>query len=163
MPTSLAEGQKAPEFTAETDKGETVSLKELAGKHVVLYFYPKDDTPGCTMEACNFRDNIGILESEGAVVLGISLDSVESHQKFRDKFELPFTLLADPEHAVSEAYGVYGKKEFMGREYMGVDRATFVIGPEGTVEKVWPRVKPDGHALEVLAWLKEHKAAKQEA
>ncbi|MEX1253450.1 MAG: thioredoxin-dependent thiol peroxidase [Dehalococcoidia bacterium] len=163
MPTTLAEGQPAPDFTAETDKGETVSLKDFAGKHVVLYFYPKDDTPGCTTEACNFRDNFGILESEGAVVLGVSLDSVQSHQKFRDKFELPFTLLADPEHTVSDAYGVYGQKSFAGHDYMGVDRATFVIGPDGTLEQVWPKVKPDGHALEVLAWLKEHKAAKQDA
>ncbi len=160
MPTPLTEGQPAPEFTAETDGGETVSLQDFAGKHVVLYFYPKDDTPGCTVEACNFRDNLGVLQSEGAVVLGISLDTVDSHQKFRDKFELPFPLLADPEHTVADAYGVYGKKEFAGHEYLGIDRATFVIGPEGTLEKVWPKVNPQDHALEVLAWLREHKAAK---
>lgn len=157
MPTPLTEGQPAPEFTAQTDTGETVSLKDFAGKHVVLYFYPKDDTPGCTMEACNFRDNIGILQEEGAVVLGISLDSVESHEKFRDKYELPFTLLADPEHRVADAYGVYGKQKFMQHEYLGVDRATFVIGPDGKLEKVWPKVKPDGHADEVLAALREQK------
>jgi peroxiredoxin Q/BCP len=156
MPTTLTEGGKAPDFTADTDRGETVGLNDFAGKHVVLYFYPKDDTPGCTTEACNFRDNMGLLESAGAVVLGISLDSVASHQKFRDKFELPFTLLSDPEHVVADAYGVYGQKTFMGREYMGVDRATFVIGPDGTLEKIWPKVKPDGHALEVLDWLKGH-------
>jgi len=157
MPTPLTEGEPAPDFSAETDRGETVSLKDFAGKHVVLYFYPKDDTPGCTTEACNFRDNISRLEAEGAVVLGISLDSVPSHQKFRDKFELPFTLLSDPEHEVADAYGVYGQKTFMGREYMGLDRATFLIGPDGTLEKVWPKVKPDGHADEVLAALREHK------
>ena len=157
MPTPLTEGEPAPDFSAETDRGETVSLKDFAGKHVVLYFYPKDDTPGCTTEACNFRDNLARLEAEGAVVLGISLDSVPSHQKFRDKFELPFTLLSDPEHEVADAYGVYGQKTFMGREYMGVDRATFLIGPDGKLEKVWPKVKPDGHADEVLAALREHK------
>ena len=157
MPTPLTEGEPAPDFSAETDRGETVSLKDFAGTHVVLYFYPKDDTPGCTTEACNFRDNISRLEAEGAVVLGISLDSVPSHQKFRDKFELPFTLLSDPEHEVADAYGVYGQKTFVGREYMGVDRATFLIGPDGRIEKVWPKVKPDGHADEVLAALQEHK------
>ena len=157
MPTPLTEGQPAPDFTAETDKGATVTLKDYAGKHVVLYFYPKDDTPGCTIEACNFRDNLARLETEGAVVLAISLDSVGSHQKFRDKFELPFTLLSDPEHTVADAYGVFGPKTFMGREYTGVDRATFVIGPDGTLEKVWPKVKPDDHAEEVLTWLREHK------
>ena len=157
MPTPLTEGQPAPDFSAETDRGETVSLKDFAGKHVVLYFYPKDDTPGCTTEACNFRDNMSLLEAAGAVVLGISLDSIQSHQKFRDKFELPFTLLSDPEHEVADAYGVYGQKTFMSREYMGVDRATFLIGPDGKLEKVWPKVKPDGHADEVLAALREHK------
>ncbi len=157
MPTPLTEGLPAPDFTAETDKGETVSLKDFAGKHVVLYFYPKDDTPGCTTEACNFRDSMSVLDAEDAVVLGISLDSVESHQRFRDKFELPFTLLADPEHRVADAYGVYGRKTFMRREYMGIDRATFLIGPDGTLEKVWPKVKPEGHAEEVLAALRERK------
>ena len=157
MPTTLTEGQPAPDYTSETDKGETVGPKDFADKHVVLYFYPKDDTPGCTVEACAFRDNISRVETEGAVVLGISLDSVESHQQFRDKFELPFTLLADPEHRVADAYGVYGQKTFMGREYMGVDRATFVIGPDGTLEKVWAQVKPEGHAEEVLDWLRADK------
>ena len=157
MPTPLTEGQPAPDFAADTDKGESVSLKDLAGKHVVLYFYPKDDTPGCTIEACAFRDNFSQVEAEGAVVLGVSLDSVESHEKFRDKFELPFTLLADPEHKVADAYGVYGKQNFRGHEYMGVERATFLIAPDGTLAKIWPKVNPDGHAEEVLAWLREHK------
>jgi peroxiredoxin Q/BCP len=156
MPTTLTEGQPAPDFTARTDKDETVSLKDFAGRHVVLYFYPKDDTPGCTIEACSFRDNLVRIEAAGAVVLGISIDDVASHQKFRDKFELPFTLLADTEHAVADAYGVYGEKEFMGRKYMGIDRATFLIGPDGTLEKVWPQVKPDGHADEVIAALAAH-------
>ena len=157
MATSLTEGTPAPDFSTETDKGDTVALKDFAGKHVVLYFYPKDDTPGCTIEACAFRDNIGILEQEGAIVLGISLDSVESHQQFRDKFELPFTLLADPEHKVADAYGVYGPKTFKEHKYMGVDRATFIIGPDGALAKVWPEVNPQGHAEEVLSWLREHK------
>ena len=157
MSTPLTEGQPAPDFTGETDSGETVSLKDFAGRHVVLYFYPKDETPGCTMEACNFRDNFAPLEATGAVVLGVSLDSVQSHQKFRDKFELPFTLLADPEHRVSDAYGVYGQKSFLGKKYMGVDRSTFLIGPDGKLEKVWAKVRPIGHAGQVLTWLREHK------
>jgi peroxiredoxin Q/BCP len=156
MATNLTEGQPAPDFNVETDKGEKVSLKDYAGKHVVLYFYPKDDTPGCTIEACNFRDNFSVLEEAGAVVLGVSLDDVDSHQKFREKFELPFTLLADPDHSVSDAYGVYGKKDFRGHEYMGIDRATFIIGPDGTLEKVWPQVNPNDHALQVLEHLRGH-------
>jgi thioredoxin-dependent peroxiredoxin len=156
MATTLTEGQTAPDFKAKTDAGETVALADYSGKHVVLYFYPKDDTPGCTIEACNFRDNLGILQSQGAVVLGISLDDVDSHQKFRDKFELTFPLLADPDHGISDAYGVYGQKEFRGHQYFGIDRATFVIGPDGTLEKVWPAVDPNGHALEVLEFLQNH-------
>jgi len=158
MSTPLGEGHPAPDFSAETDRGETVSLKDFAGKRVVLYFYPKDATPGCTMEACNFRDNFAQLESEGAAVLGVSLDSVQSHQKFRDKHQLPFTLLADPEHRIAEAYGVYGQKSFLGKKYMGVDRATFLIGPDGKLEKVWAKVMPIGHAGQVLDWLREHSA-----
>jgi peroxiredoxin Q/BCP len=156
MATTLAEGQKAPDFTAQTDSGESVSLADFSGKHVVLYFYPKDDTPGCTIEACNFRDNLGILQGQEAVVLGVSLDDVESHQKFRDKFELTFPLLADPDHSISDAYGVYGQKEFREHQYLGIDRATFLIGPDGTLEKVWPAVDPNGHALEVLEFLQDH-------
>ncbi len=157
MPTPLSEGQPAPDFSAETDDGTNVQLKDFAGKHVVLYFYPKDETPGCTMEACNFRDNFGQLESAGAVVLGVSLDSVQSHQKFRDKHHLPFTLLSDPQHRIAEAYGVYGQKSFLGKKYMGVDRATFLIGPDGKLAKIWPKVRPIGHAGQVLDWLREHK------
>jgi peroxiredoxin Q/BCP len=156
--TTLKEGQPAPDFASETDRGETVNLKDFAGKRLVLYFYPKDDTPGCTIEACEFRDNLGRVESESAAVLGISLDTVESHEKFRDKFELSFPLLADPEHKVAEAYGVYGKQKFGEFEYMGVARATFIIGPDGTLEKIWPQVNPRGHAEEVIDWLREHPA-----
>jgi thioredoxin-dependent peroxiredoxin len=158
MTTSLTEGQPAPDFTGQTDAGDNVSLKDFAGKHVVLYFYPKDETPGCTMEACNFRDNFGVLESEGAVVLGVSLDSVESHQKFRDHHKLPFTLLADPDHRIADAYGVYGQKSFFGKKFMGVDRATFLIGPDGKLEKVWGKVGalPFGHVSGVLRALRDH-------
>ncbi len=154
MPTNLKEGDIAPAFKLETDKGETLSLENLRGKTVVLYFYPKDDTPGCTTEACGFRDHLRDIEVGGAVVLGVSLDSIKSHQKFRDKYQLPFTLLSDPGHETAEAYGVYGPKKFMGREYMGVERATFIIGPDGRLAKVWPKVKPGGHAEEVREWLR---------
>jgi peroxiredoxin Q/BCP len=157
MPTHLKEGDAAPEFELKTDRGETLSLEALRGKTVVLYFYPKDDTPGCTTEACEFRDRLPDIEAEGAVVLGISPDSVKSHQKFRDKHRLSFTLASDPEHKVAEAYGVYGPKKFMGREYMGVERTTFVIGPDGRLARVWPKVKPAGHAEEVRDWLASYR------
>ena len=157
MPATLEEGQPAPDVSALTDKGETVSLTDFPGKRVVVYFYPKDDTPGCTIEACDFRDHIAAIETEDAVVLGVSLDDVASHEQFRDKFELPFTLLADTDHAVSEAFGVYGKQQFRDVEYMGVTRATFIIAKDGTIAKVWPQVNPNGHGEDVLAWLREHK------
>jgi peroxiredoxin Q/BCP len=157
MPTHLKEGDSAPDFTLSTDKGDSVSLKDLAGRYVVLYFYPKDNTPGCTTEACSFRDFWGEIEGEGAVVLGVSTDSVQSHQRFRDRHGLPFTLLSDADHQVTEAYGVYGPKKMGGREFLGVTRTTFLIGPDGRLIKVWPKVKPEGHAEEVLAWLREHK------
>jgi peroxiredoxin Q/BCP len=159
MATTLQEGQSAPDFTVENDRGQTVSLKDYAGKRVVLYFYPKDNTPGCNMEACGFRDNMEMLETEGAVVIGVSLDDATSHQKFRKKFDLPFDLLTDTEHEVSDAYGVYGQKSFLGKKYMGVDRATFIIGPDGTLEKVWPKVSAMGHAKEVLEWLRANKTS----
>jgi peroxiredoxin Q/BCP len=146
----LKEGSKAPAFTAETNGGGTVSLKDLKGKHVVLYFYPKDDTPGCTKEACGFRDAWKQFEKKGAVVLGVSPDSVKKHDKFIEKFDLPFTLLADVDKKIVEAYGVWGKKKFMGREYMGVFRVTFLIDPDGKIKKIWPAVKPEEHATEVL-------------
>lgn len=149
MPTTLSEGDRAPEFDLESDRGERVSLAGLRGKWAVLYWYPKDDTPGCTIEACEIRDNWQLLSGE-AELFGISPDSVTSHQTFRDKHSLPFPLLADDEHKVSERYGVWGQKTFMGREYMGVDRATFIIDPEGKLAKVFPKVNPSGHALEIL-------------
>jgi peroxiredoxin Q/BCP len=151
--TMVAEGKLAPDFTLRADSGEDVTLSELRGKPVVLYFYPKDDTPGCTTQACGIRDAWGEFERAGAVVLGVSPDDERSHVKFRDKYKLPFTLLADTDHDVAEKYGVWGEKKFMGRSYMGVSRSTFVIGEDGTVKKVFPKVKPDTHADDVLAAL----------
>lgn len=148
------EGSKAPDFKAKTQDGKEVSLKDYAGKkRVVLYFYPKDDTPGCTVEACEFRDSIRKIESEDAVVLGVSPDGEASHRKFIEKFKLPFLLLSDEDKAVCKSYGVWVKKSMYGREYMGVARTTFVIGTDGRVEKIYEKVKPQGHAEEVLAHL----------
>ena len=149
----VEEGKPAPTFTLPTDGGETVSLEDLRGKSVVLYFYPKDDTPGCTVQACAIRDAWGEFEAAGAVVLGVSPDGEASHAKFREKYELPFTLLADTDHAVADAYGVWGEKSFAGKTYMGVDRSTFVIDAEGNVAKVFRKVKPDEHAEQVLGAL----------
>jgi len=157
MATTLAEGDAAPDFDVETDRNEHVKLSELRGEWVVLYWYPKDDTPGCTTEACGIRDNWQMLSGE-AKLFGISPDSVKSHQKFRDKFNLPFPLLADEGHQVSERYGVWGPKKFMGREYMGVDRTTFVIDPDGKIARVFPKVSPAGHALELSDTLRELKS-----
>jgi peroxiredoxin Q/BCP len=149
----VAEGKPAPDFELTTDTGETVKLSDLRGKQVVLYFYPKDDTPGCTTQACGIRDAYREFEDAGAVVLGISPDSAASHEKFKQKYSLPFTLLADDEHTVAEAYGTWGEKTYMGRTYMGVERSTFVIGEDGNVKKVLRKVKPDTHADDVLAVL----------
>jgi len=149
----LEEGQPAPDFTLPTDSGDEISLTALRGKPVVLYFYPKDDTPGCTVQALGIRDAWGEFERSGAVVLGVSPDSPKSHVKFRDKYSLPFTLLADEDHTVAEAYGVWVEKSFAGKKYMGVERSTFVIGPDGTLAKVMHQVKPDSHAEDVLAAL----------
>ena len=149
----LKEGDKAPAFTAETNGGGKLSLGDLAGKNVILYFYPKDDTPGCTKEACAFRDGYADFKKHGAVVLGVSTDPVKSHDKFVEKFKLPFTLLADPDKKIVEAYGVWGQKSFMGRKYMGTHRVTFLIGPDGRIKKIWPLVKPEEHAAEVLVAL----------
>jgi peroxiredoxin Q/BCP len=151
----LKEGGKAPSFTSETSGGGKLSLGDLAGKPVILYFYPKDDTPGCTKEACAFRDNYQKFLDAGAVVLGVSPDPVKSHDKFVKKFRLPFTLLADSEKRIVQDYGVWGEKTFMGRKYMGTHRVTFLIGPDGRIRRIWPRVKPEEHAAEVLAALKE--------
>lgn len=158
MATTLSAGDDAPAFDLESDRGERVRSDALRGKWVVLYWYPKDDTPGCTTEACEIRDNWSLLSGE-AELFGVSLDSVASHQKFRDKYSLPFPLLADEDHAVSDAYGVYGKKTFAGHEYMGVDRATFIIDPEGKIARVFPKVNPAGHALEMLQAVQEAKRA----
>ena len=145
----LKEGNRAPAFTAAADTGASLSLSSLRGRSVVLYFYPKDDTPGCTVEACEFRDSLPKFEGLDAVVLGVSPDSVKKHQRFKTKYELPFTLLADPDHAIAEAYGVWGEKMMFGRKYMGVLRTTFVIDGEGRIAKIFRNVKPEGHALEV--------------
>lgn len=149
----LKEGDNAPPFTAMTSGGGKVSLADFKGKNVILYFYPKDDTPGCTKEACNFRDNYEQLKKRGAIVLGVSTDPVKSHDKFIDKYKLPFTLLADEDQKIVNAYGVWGEKAFMGRNYFGTHRVTFLIGPDGKIKKIWPKVKPDEHANEVLAAL----------
>jgi peroxiredoxin Q/BCP len=149
----LKEGDKAPEFSVNTSGGGKISLTDFKGKNVILYFYPKDDTPGCTKEACAFRDHFADFKKRGAVVLGVSPDSVKSHDKFVGKFKLPFTLLADEDKKIVEAYGVWGEKSFMGRKYLGVYRVTFLIGPDGRIKKIWPEVKPDEHAQEVLAAL----------
>lgn len=151
----VAEGNPAPDFTLESDAGESVTLSSLRGRPVVLYFYPKDDTPGCTTQACGIRDAYGEFERAGAVVLGVSPDSAAKHVKFKDKYDLPFTLLADTEHEVAERYGVWGEKKFMGRTYMGVGRSTFVIAPDGSVARVMHGVKPATHADDVLAILAE--------
>ena len=152
---TLKEGDPAPPFTARTNGAGTVSLADLRGKNVVLFFYPKDNTPGCTVEACGIRDNYEELKKEGAVVLGVSTDSVKSHDKFVEKFKLPYTLLADDDKKIVEAYGVWGPKKFMGVKYTGTTRATFLIGPDGRIRKIWPKVKPLGHAAEILAALRE--------
>ena len=149
----IEEGQPAPDFVLTSDSGEEVRLSDLRGQPVVLYFYPKDDTPGCTKQACGIRDAYGEFERAGAVVLGVSPDDESSHVKFKEKYALPFTLLADPGHAVADEYGVWGEKTYAGRSYMGVNRSTFVIGEDGTVRKVMHNVKPDTHADDVLAVL----------
>jgi len=147
----LKEGDKAPEFSVNTNGGGKISLADYKGKNVILYFYPKDDTPGCTKEACAFRDNFSEFKKRGAIVLGVSPDSVKSHDKFVEKFKLPFILLADEDKKIVEAYGVWGEKSFMGRKYMGTNRVTFLIGPDGRIKKIWPQVKPEEHVEEVLA------------
>ena len=150
----IAEHTVAPDFTVKTDEGKELRLSSLRGRNVVLYFYPKDDTPGCTVEACELRDAFPRFSKTNAVILGVSPDSVASHQKFKKKFELPFTLLADADHAIADAYGVWVEKSMYGKKYMGVQRATFLIDKKGSVAKVYPKVKPEGHAAEVEAELK---------
>jgi thioredoxin-dependent peroxiredoxin len=149
----IEEGTPAPDFALQSDAGETIRLSELRGKPVVLYFYPKDDTTGCTTQACGIRDAYGEFERAGAVVLGVSPDDEASHVKFRNKYDLPFALLADTDHEVAELYGVWGEKKYAGRTYLGVFRSTFVIGEDGVVKRVMHNVKPDTHADDVLAVL----------
>ncbi|HEY6420219.1 MAG TPA: thioredoxin-dependent thiol peroxidase [Candidatus Binataceae bacterium] len=149
-------GKKAPAFELSDRSGKTVSLKDLVGrKNLVLYFYPKDMTTGCTMQACGFNDNIGAIRKMGAEVVGVSADSPALHQKFTDKYSLGFPLLSDPENRVTRLYGVYKKKSMYGREYMGIERTTFVIDKDGVVRKVFPKVKVNGHTEEVIAALKD--------
>ncbi len=146
-------GSPAPTFALPSDQGGTVELAALRGRPVVLYFYPKDDTSGCTTQACDFRDHWQEVQRRGAVVLGVSPDGLRSHAKFRKKYRLPFPLLADEDHAVADAYGVWGEKSLFGHRYHGILRTTFIISPEGRIAHVFPRVKPKGHAAEVLAVL----------
>lgn len=146
-------GQPAPDFNLPSQSGASVSLSSFRGKKVALYFYPKDDTPGCTKEACAFRDYFADFKKKGAVILGVSPDSVKKHDEFIEKFKLPFTLLADEDKKIVNDYGVWGEKTFMGRKYMGTFRVTFLIGLDGRIKKIWPNVKPEEHAAEVLAEL----------
>jgi thioredoxin-dependent peroxiredoxin len=146
----VTEGTLAPDFELTSDTGERVKLSELRGKPVVLYFYPKDDTPGCTTEACEFRDAYDVFRERGAEVLGVSPDDVTSHEKFKTKYQLPFTLLADPEHEVAEKYGVWGERKFAGKTYMGINRSTFVIDADGKIARAMLGIKPAGHASAVL-------------
>jgi peroxiredoxin Q/BCP len=149
----VEEGQEAPDFELTSDAGERVRLSQFRGRPVVLYFYPKDDTPGCTAQACGIRDSYDDFEQQGAVVLGVSPDVESSHVKFKQKYGLPFTLLADPEHEVAEQYGVWGERKYMGKTYWGVERSTFLVDEDGRIAKVMRRVKPDTHAQQVLAAL----------
>jgi peroxiredoxin Q/BCP len=151
--THLKEGDAAPDFSAATSGGGKLSLADFKGKNVILYFYPKDDTPGCTKEACAFRDGFAEFQKRGAVVLGVSTDSAATHDKFVEKFKLPFPLLADEDKKIVNAYGVWGDKSFLGRIYQGTRRVTFLIDGDGRIKKIWPKVKPDQHAAEVLAEL----------
>jgi peroxiredoxin Q/BCP len=149
----LKEGDRAPDFSAATSGGGTISLADLKGRNVILYFYPRDDTPGCTKEACAFRDHFAEFKKQGVIVLGVSTDSAKSHDKFIAKYQLPFTLLVDDEKKIVEAYGVWGEKSFLGKKYLGTHRVTFLVGPDGRIRKVWPKVKPERHVPEVLAAL----------
>jgi peroxiredoxin Q/BCP len=145
----IAEGDKAPNFSLQADDGTTITSDSLAGKNVVLYFYPKDDTPGCTKEACDFRDAVPRFDEIDAVVIGVSPDSVESHRKFKNKFHLPYRLLSDVGHKVADAFGVWKEKSMYGRKYMGIERTTVIIDRKGRVARVFPKVKVPGHAVEV--------------
>jgi thioredoxin-dependent peroxiredoxin len=147
----IPSGIPAPDFSLPDDSGQIRTLSELRGSPVILYFYPEDDTPGCTKEACNFRDDYSAYEKAGVTILGVSPDSVESHVKFKAKYQIPFALLADEGHKVCNLYGVWGPKQIMGKEYEGVLRTTFLIGPDGNILKVFEKVRPSEHSQEVLA------------
>lgn len=151
----VEEGKKAPDFTLPDQNGNKVKLSDLKGKYVVLYFYPKDDTSGCTKEACNFRDAFPKFQNIDAVILGVSPDSIASHKKFAEKYKLPFQLLADEDKKVVEKYGVWKEKSMYGKKYMGVERTTFIIDPEGKIKEIFPKVKVDNHHQEVLEALKD--------
>lgn len=148
----LQPGDDAPDFSGHTQNGE-IALKDLRGKTVILFFYPKDNTPGCTKEACGFQENLSAITDAGAVVIGVSADSAKSHQKFADKYSLEFPLLVDEEKTVIEAYGAWGEKSMYGKKYMGIIRRTVVIGPDGKIQKVFPKVSPKQHAAEILELL----------
>lgn len=154
----LKPGDMAPDFELSSDRGEPIKLSDFRGQTVVLYFYPRADTPGCTKEACAFRDDYRIYEERGVVILGVSPDSVKKQAKFKEKYSLPFTLLDDTEHEVSEAYGVWGLKKFRGREYMGVLRTTYLIDADGKIIDVFEKVKPAEHSQEILEALDKHKS-----
>ena len=151
----VSEGMKAPAFKGKDQNGDTVSLSDLKGKKVVLYFYPEDDTPTCTIEACNLRDNYGLLKKEGFEVIGVSPDDSSSHKKFEKKFSLPFTLVADPEHTIIDKYGVWGEKQLYGRKYMGLHRTTFIIDEKGIVRKVYTKPRSKQHAEDIVKFWKE--------
>jgi thioredoxin-dependent peroxiredoxin len=150
---TLKAGDQAPDFTSETDTGATISLSDYRGKRVVLYFYPKDDTPGCTTQSCGFRDNYPMIEEKNAVVLGVSPDGVKSHAKFKSKYNLPFTLVVDADHAICEAYGVWAQKSFMGKKFMGVERSHFIIDEAGLIVEAAVKVKADESVERALAAL----------
>ena len=147
---TLEINKQAPEFELSDQDGELHKLSDYRGKRLVLYFYPKDDTPGCTAEACSFRDNYSVFKQNDIVILGVSADSAESHAKFQEKYQLPFPLLSDPDHKVSEMYGVWRLKKYMGREYYGINRTTFLIDEEGNLVKIYDKVKPAEHAQEIM-------------
>ncbi|HKW42956.1 MAG TPA: thioredoxin-dependent thiol peroxidase [Thermoplasmata archaeon] len=149
----IAVGDPAPDLSLPADDGRLVSLKDLGGKKVVLYFYPKDDTPGCTKEACSFRDNLNRVTTNGAIILGVSRDDQKSHVKFKEKYHLNFPLLSDVDGKVTEAYGVWKEKNLYGRKYWGIERTTFLIDENGKIAKIWPKVKVEGHTDEILAAL----------
>lgn len=150
---AIKKGLPAPSFSLKDDEGKTRSLSDFKGIKIVLYFYPKDDTPGCTTEACNFRDDYSAYVDAGITILGVSPDSVNSHRKFREKYHLPFSLLVDEDHKIADAYGVWGQKKFMGKDYMGVLRTTFIVDESGRIAHVFEEVKPADHSKEILSLL----------